>query len=299
MTISLVEATFTIDFEEMDGSPVETLSRDFNKVASTRVIRCPWADRMQMAKEFIGWMELMGGTSIQHLPHRYESINGEVMAKDVKMKPASRIQADEDDNMVAAYKTAELTIDYVVTQTQGAITWNQAGLDIYGAAVLISETITVATEFLTLPHKGLYFGTGETKVKLDTLSAPAKVCTVLEWHYNVSGAILVPIGSIFPGRINSDEVVSTSLGYTFPAETLLCGAPVIRRETSFDTVEFNISLRYFYKNNGIDANGAACGWNHFPNPNYPDSAPISWERITDGILNKRMYELAVLGGTIV
>lgn len=298
--ISLVESIFSVPFEEMDGSPIETVSSTVSNVAATRIIRCPWGDRMQMAKEFVGWVEVMGANATQHLPHQYVALSGTVFAKDVKMKPVSRIMSSPEDNQIAAYDTAELTIEYKI-QDIGApgFAFTQDQLDIYGSSVIITESITVAMEFLTLPVEGLYWGFGEDKVALANMSAPAKINTVLEWQYNITGAIYVPNARIFPGKINADVVRSNSLDFTFPIGTLLCGVPIIRKVIKFDSTEYELGLRYYYKNNGVDKYGSICGWNHFPNVNVATSS-ISWERITDGVdTNRKMYEYATLGGVIV
>ena len=91
-------------------------------------------------------------------------------------------------------------------------------------------------------------------------------------------------------------MTSTSLGWTFPAGTLLCVNPEETREISFDSTTFDVVLKFIYKNNGTIANPK--GWNYWPNVSE-SGASVIWEPMTDGTDSKEIYEEEDFGDVIV
>lgn len=296
MAISLREADFTIAFEELDGSPKEKVAWVPGQSGCQRAIQCAWNDRHQLAREFTGYYDINGSDTIQHMPHRYPLINIYLIATMVEISPVGKVAANADDDKLASYEKAQLDIEYTIPQIRMPSLLPGA-IGVWGGAVSIHESIAAASEFITLPTKNLYWGKGGSSEPIDSFDAPAKVATILEWIYQVSGATYIPAGlNTYPGFINSAAVKSISLNYTFPEGTLLCGNPEIGRDTKYQAVEYNITLRFFYKNNGDF--GSPKGWNYFPRTSASGES-ISWERITDGTDDKKIYEYADFGSVIV
>lgn len=266
---------FTVSFSELDGSPLEKMSIDHQKIGVTRVFRCASRDRLQLVKEFLGYTEVVGSSVKFHKPHSYVDIVNTLIAVDASTKPVGKI-AGADDNRFAEYDSVDVEIVYRILQEETGVSSPSA---VYSGLVTITEVMTDASEFVTVTTKGLFWGTGAGRIPLDPSDAPGKINNMLEWTYQVRGARRVPWGVYgFPGHINGAAVYSKSTGITFPPETLLCGQPSIERVVSYSDTTFSISLRFLAKNNGTFS--SPLGWNHFANTSK-DGGDISYERIYD------------------
>lgn len=285
--IKTVPCRFTKTFEELDGSPVEELSSEITALRTVRNFKCAWEDRIQLAVEFVGYTQAFGTAVVYHYPHQYTVISSLLVAVEVSIKPFGKTGALTDDRFTK-YNYAELIVTYQMPRIETS--------EAYGGAVTINEQIHGASEFITLPTKNLFWGKAGEKVLIDTFDAPGKVNQMIEWIYNIRGARILPNIQLYPGRINKYASRSTSLGYIFPPTTLLMGEPIISKETSFDGVKYDLTLRFLFKNNGTYANPR--GWNYFPRVSNP-GIHISWERITDGTNDKEIYEEVDFGVLII
>ena len=289
MTAYIFPCVLSYDFEELEGSPSEKLSSTFTSIGSVRRFKCAYSDRLFLAMQFIGYSVTVGSNVAIYEPHEYEAISTYLIALDVGIEPFGRISAQSDDSRFATYTSAILTVTYGVPQREVSAA--------YGGNVTVIENIRGASEFLTLPTDNLYWGTGSNKIPITNLSAPGKISCMMEWTYGIRGARTLPSGiQTHPGKINSAPVYSTTLGWTFPAGTLLCNNPEHARQISFDGVTNDVTLKFLYKNNGTLLNPK--GWNFFPKPDASGTS-INWERITDGTNSKKIYEEADFGDVIV
>jgi len=291
MNIVVVPQDFTVGFEECDGSPRVTFASDYRQIKAEREFLCKGRNAYQLAKEFIGYYEYQGATTVIHEPHNWPDISPDLIAIRADMEPFGKAvpTAQLEDTRFNEYDDVKITVSYSIPQIYQA--------EQYGGQVIIAETLQGASEFLTLPSKGLYWGTGVDKELIDDFDAPAKFNHLTEWTYHISNAREYPAGiQTFPGYINSATVVSTTLNFIFPTGTLLCGNNQESREIRFDGATYNITLRFLYKNNGTLASPR--GWNFFPRTSKT-GADVSWERITDGTDNKNIYPYADFGPAIV
>lgn len=270
MAIRIVPHRFTVDFEELKGSPTESLSRDFWKgTGAVRVFRCASADRIKLANELLGYM----AGFVYHLPHPYTDISRLLVATNIATNPVGKISG-QDDAKFANYPKTDLTVTYTIPQET---------FEAFGGLVTVTETIQEASEFVTLPTKGLFwYVDGVANEPIREFDAPGKVNKLLEWTYEIRNAQFVP-GIIWYnyGKVNAYSIYSRSLDTTFPAETLLCGSPTVVRETTYYSTGYNITLRFLIKNNGTFAN--PFGWNHYPRISDETSVDIEYERMVKAV----------------
>lgn len=280
MSVQILPSRFTVDFEELDGSPTENISVEWEGISVNRSFRCAAADRMSLVKSFLGWTEYLGLNIIIHRPHVYTYISNDLMAYNAAIKPEGKIQAVIGDSRFANYPYATVEISYKIPQALMA--------ECYGAFVTISETLQEASEFVTLPEEKLFWKVdGGVYLPLDLLDAPGKVNKLLEWTYEIRNALYMPPGIWgYPGHVNAYECYSRTFDIRFPAGTLLCGNPTVSKEVSFSATTFNILLRFLAKNNGTYL--IPKGWNYFPNVGR-SGVDVSFEPIYDSAGNPKIF----------
>jgi len=272
----------------VDANILTRLTREYFGADGPRVeqtFRVAWAERLTFIKEMLGG--LSGG--ILYPPAKYEPEGNEAVgvlyARSAEIVPTEEPSRDPE----LSWGFAQVRITYgppnVIDPPEGE--------DVY-----VTESLVASGEYLTLPRKGLFFGSGDGAVSLEDydIEVPTKIMPMLEWQYIVHRYATIPSAILtLPGRINSSAVYSRSLGLTFPAQTLLCGPIEMTREyTSLGTLMPTVTWHFLYKNNGTM--GAPKGWQHFPRT---DGGEVTWERITDGIYNINVYEEASFSGVII
>lgn len=289
MSIRFIKNRITVNFEEMDGSPEERRTNEWNGDGATRRLKCLMSDRIELEYELLGYTDRkidisIGGDQniLMHLPQSFGPDREGLIATSVITRPFGKVSASPKDNSFTNYIYSILDVTYEVATR---IPSSQYGF------VVISEDIRDVSEFVTLPTEGLYWGTGGAKEAIDMLDAPGKINYGLEWAYTISGAYLIPEGIFdYVGQINSFEIpggASTPFGYVYPIGTLLYTAPVISIENTFMGSRYRISFRFLHKNNGTS--GSPKGWNFFPRISA-SGEDITYERITDGTNNKNFYD---------
>lgn len=281
MAIQVVPCQFYVPFEELKGSPEESISVEWQGVSARRTLQCATVHRVSLIRSFLGWTEVIGANIIIHRPHIYGIISNLLTACTAATKPFGQMSQEPGDARFADYPYCRIEIGYKILESTLAAAYGQ---------VSITETLHDAGEFVTIPTKGLYWGTGGGKEAIDEMDAPGKINRLLEWTIDIRGAVAVPAGvEGHPGKVNSVEEVSSSFGYKFPPGTLLCGNPTIVKEVSFAATTYDVTLRFLAKNNGTYV--APRGWNFFPRISAA-GATVSYERITDGTDNKDFYASA-------
>jgi len=248
----------TVDYEEMNDSPRESLSHD--RISATRTLKCAWTNRLQLAKELIGYTQVSGSDSILYQPHPYAPLDN-VVAVEVSISPFAGIIPDPTSVKDAEYRHAFLTVKYETPSYD---------LPTEGQQTYVTESLEPAAEFLTLTHDKLFWDTnGETLI--DSTEAPARVIRMLDWVYTINRISYLP-SEVFdlPGCVNKYDIYSWSLNRWFAWETLLCGNPSLRRETTSEgTTAWTVTFRFTYRNAGTFA--SPLGWNVFPRPGQADA----------------------------
>jgi len=272
----------TVDYEIERGSPVEHISHDGASVEVKYL--CAWRDRITFVKEMLGYVT---GSSL-YLPDEYKGYDSSERLYGLYAKAATIEPVGAIDQTTGNYTLARVTITYgkldYDTPDTGEGPWPPEGTP-PEEMVFVSETLEPASEFMTLPRKGLYLGTGANKVSLENLNLepPAKIIRMVEWVYTIHQYNRIPeFFFTLPGKVNDGYVHSRSLDITFPAETLLCGNPTLKREiTTLGKTTWTITLRFTHRNAGTF--DSPKGWNYFPRTDsLGASGEITWEQIYDG-----------------
>ncbi len=278
MAIRFISNRTVTPFEELDGSPEEMDSSTWSGVGATRHLKCLAVDRIQVVKELLGYVEHFGPLIRIYLPASFGPDMPNVVATHAVVKPFAQMTGSTYDGTYADYRYSVIDVTYELG------TRIQSGN--YGF-VALTEEIRDTTEFVTLPVKGLYWGTGGGKEEIDAFDAPGKMNYGLEWIHIISGASVVP-PQIFDyvGMINSVAISVPYLGRTFMPYTLLYAEPVVVKEMTFGGMIYRITLRFLHKDNGTPASPK--GWNWFPRISA-SGAEITYEPITDGTDSKNFY----------
>jgi len=253
MSYLVQENEITVNYAEIEGWPKENCR--WNGKEATRLLKCAWADRIQLARELVGYGQLSGFDIIYHRAHRYapfKEIGDDAIALDVAIAPFAGSVPDPTSVKDAEYRYAYLTVKYGIPDydlpTEGQ--------------TYVTESLEPASEFLTLPHEKLFWQINPTKVPLESTEAPAKIIRMLAWVYTLNDLSSLP-NEVYdlPGCVNKNDVYSWSLKRWFAWETLLCSDPSLRRE---GTSKWSATFRFLYRNAGTFAN--PLGWNVFPRP---------------------------------
>ncbi len=264
--IRIVPQRFTVDFQEMEGSPTESMSGEFwQGTGAVRTIRCDSRDRVKLANEFLGYRTYY----VIHQPHAYRDLTSLLVATSIETKPIGVMTNSPGPD--ANYAKTELVITYTIAPET---------FEAFGGLVTINESIREVSEFVTVPTKGLYwYVDGIHNEAIDEFDAPGKINKLLEWTYQIRHAYEVPTDAFLCyGKVNLYSVYSRSLGYWFQPQTLLCGAPDITKERTFNGNWYDITLKFSVKQN-IGPGDTIVGWNHYPRSSDGDETDIVYERM--------------------
>jgi len=251
----------TVDYTEQKDSPEESISLDGVQVV--RTLQCAREDRILLTKQLLGYVS----RGIIYPPDVYIP-DGNVDLAYVYAKHVSI-------RNIGKYEKAELTVTY---QT---LDYDTEGPGEGGGTTYVSESFEAASEFATYDTDKLFWGTGKTD-PLEPAAAISQVVRMVDWVYTIHHMLTFPAWIFdYVGKVNLYNVRSFAYGYTFPAETLLCGNPTANRSlTSDGLTAWTVTFRFSYKNNGPI--GSAYGWNHFPRPSVTDSVGnITFARVYD------------------
>lgn len=234
-----------IAFEELDGSPIESVSD--NGVEVLRKFKCAWGDRLTLARELIGSVTSDGeGGYITTAPATYGPLSAATVDR-VTIEPFGSVQAMPGDAQQSSYAHAVLTVRY------GNTRFRYVG----DAGTLASEELEPVAEFVTLPSQQLKWGASGPPLRPD--EAPGRLLRGLDWVYTrhrvpeLNAAIFDLVG-----KVNEATVTSNTLGFTFAAETLLYNPPTLRRTiTSNGADAWQVTYRFTYR---------PTGWNRFWRP---------------------------------
>ena len=242
--MDIIEGAVTISYEEIGPSPESDFSA--TGFAERRLLLCDWADRMTLAQQLIGHVTLDGGTFYKPQSHpEFE----EARVTHVGIEPWGKT-VDSGDPQRLAYAKARLNVDYGIRDDG---TGGTGGDD--DPAVLVTESLEPAVEFMTVPHEGLYWDAGKT-LPLIEAEAPAWQFKTMDWVYTRHQVRTIPSGVFsLVGCCNDAVVYSYSLRHTFPAFTLLYNVPQLSRTlTALGWSVWEISFRFTYRPQG---------WNKF------------------------------------
>ena len=235
------EGSITVDYEEVDGSPVEALAdRGFE---ATRTLECAFADRLTLAQELRGGLRLVGEEWVYTPPQPYPHYPA-ARAQDVRIEPFGATVAGGDPHAIA-YSLARLSVVYRVPDHGET-----------GPEALASESLEPVVEFLTMPHEKLYWDAGGSQMLCES-EAPGRLLRMVDWVYIRYKLITIPPGTLeLVGKVNNVELVSTTLGLVFPPQTLLYNPPQLEREVTTDGVKtWKVTYRLTYRPET---------WNKFP-----------------------------------
>lgn len=235
------EAVITVAFEEIDNSPQESITAE--GLVASRLLRCDWGDRFQLARELLGYSKDTGFTVTSYRPHRYPAAS-HLFAQNISISGAGAsggsAAGDAAGNYNMTWAKADLSVEYLPRTVDDA-----------DPRTMVSESVEPNAEFLTLPSKLLYWDAA-AKEPLGADEAPGLVVRMMNWvvtHHNVR-SLHADFWELI-GHVNDAAVESKTFGFTLAAETLLYQAPSLSREITTDGAQaWRVTVRFSYRPDG-------------------------------------------------
>ena len=243
----------SISYSELDGSPEETLTED-GQFEVERTLLCAWSDRWTLARDLRGYWtyDNVRDVAVRHSPQPYPHATG-VSVESVGMKGFGRIDADADlGTAVAAYEGAVLAVHYALPEDKDPNDEEDEGRRLY------RERLEPSVEFIQMEPRLIGWGVDEP---IDPVFAPKVQMRSLTWIIEREHLprLATSIKSLI-GYVNSDAIVSPTLGFNFAAETLLYEPPDLSREATMIEDAVNVGLWHATFTLHYQSNG----WNKFP-----------------------------------
>ena len=244
---------FTIAHEEIEPSPAISWDRD--GVTVTRTLQCAWGDIKQLGYELLGYQTWTGSNSrpavVYHPPHSAKNYGFArcYANKITAIKPfGTNTLADTTMDPVINYENAMVTVVYNTAKSGGG----GGG----GKEYLVEESLTPATEYVTMPNRKLYWDSSQ-EVELEVDESPGKIIRMAEWKYVLKGMPEIP-RQVFSmiDSCNEYAMYSHSLKMEFGIETLLYNVPILRTSMyeSDDDPMWDITYKFTWRESG---------WNRF------------------------------------
>jgi hypothetical protein len=219
-----------VSYGELTGYPTERETP--NSFTATRKLVCAWADRFAL------------GLEIENVlyPYRPETLAYPI---NISSAPMDGECLGDSSGKLAVYEKAVVTVEYSTPEVPSG----GGGLYEHNG-ILISERIEPITEFLTIDPSKFQWESGATGKAIKETEAPGKAIRGFDWtvqKFNVPGPLSSALALILPDTVNDAQLVSPSLGLTFPVETLYFHAPIIERKGGNADEFFDLLLRFSYR----------------------------------------------------
>ncbi len=195
----------TTECYELDGSPQESYNEGSFK--GTIRLRCAWANRYALAGEIANYTlwPLAAGLAAR--------------SRSMSILPFSQVQG-ATVNLSADYEQAVLTVDYVFDKD----TPQESGGELF------AESLEPTAQNLTQDWQSFKWKNGP---QIEPGEAPSKLFKGLDYVLTKYNLAAVPAAALtLVGCCNAAQVVSATLGLTFPAQTLLFNPPSLQRKVS-------------------------------------------------------------------
>ena len=236
----------TIAHSEVKGSPRESISSE-GKFSAERVLRCKWTERFLLADQLLHAYEVLAGglLVVYGRPYPY---NASAYAKSISFENwAGNAKPIAGDTTLASYEWAHLNVHYEQSPANP------------NSAQIAEESLSTLGQFMMTTDPTKLYLQGKTD-PIEPGAVPTKYMPMTGWNYTLNQVKTLPPGWIqYKGYVNSSPIISTSLGMTFDAETLLYdGVEPSRTILASGAQAWRAPLKFLHRPGG---------WNK-----YPDSA---------------------------
>lgn len=242
LKINILPNIITIPYEEV-GEPEKIWTPDTRR--GKRTLKCAWGSKETLEAELRGGVTLYGNQMTYTKPAPYPG-DANIFPSEIRSRPfGAKIVGTAE---IAVYEFALLDIMY----ERPPYGVNEANPN----EVLISESLEASAEYITLPNRQLYWDTaGEDP--LNSSEAPGLLIHTVDWVYTIHYMPYIFEEYLsYVGAVNLSALYSTTLGITFPAQTLLYNPPTMNRQITTDGVScWELTCRFTYRYNG---------WNNLP-----------------------------------
>ncbi len=229
-----------VDCAEEAGTAQESYDDERGTLKASVTLRCAWENRHLLVSDICG----------NRLPWPKGSLGVIPLARTAAIMPVQTPGepfARSLQEMI--YGEALVTIQYTTELVD-----------------VVVESIEPTAEFITLDHKWFRWG-GPTGAQLREEEAPGRLVRGINFvrTKNDQSSMAPELMSLI-GQVNNATVVSTLLGFSYPAETLLYAPPQINyKKDSGGVSKFDVTTKFTYNEHG---------WNQFFR-----SSTGTWQRI--------------------
>lgn len=247
MATTVVDSSITVSWQELDGSPVETMSDGVFQ--ATRRLLVDWGDRLTLMQELLGRTFASGDDTIVMRAHRYPAFTA-AWAQSVRISPFHSPAAHEGAGAQVINQYANGAVVEVGYSSSENEDGQGAGPGDQGGDPLVTESIQPASEVLMLPGRQVKWATSGSH--LMDIEAPMKLVVSMVWVYQRHKMPSLPDALVdYAGTVNSTAVTSLTLGKTFAAKTLLYEPAGFRRTIMPDeATAWEAELRMTHKPSG-------------------------------------------------
>jgi len=218
------------DAYEEHGSISEMYNTE-GKATESVTLRCKWIDRYKLVSDLLTktrfWPQINIGTAVHQctikpVPSKYEKAGQGII-----------------------YDEALVTVAYdFKTEGNKETTKDEAGND-----VIFSETLEPSTEYVEdLDYRKYRWDSNEGE-QIKPEECPRRRYLAMQLKRKMYSLKAIPVSVLsLIGKVNDEEYTSTSLGLTFPKETLLFKPPTLERSfTAEGTKGWDLSVGFQFR----------------------------------------------------
>lgn len=241
----IITREITVAYEDL-GEPTWSVDRLTGKIIGSRSLKCAWADRDELVRQLLGYMEVQGSNLYIHRPQLFPTskLNSRCYAQSVIVKrgPGNRISDDIIIPRTAAYQFAQIDVNYSNVTDE---IWRR-------------ETLRNTGEMVIMPGEiKLGWSSGGEYEAVEASVLPGYIIHGSEWTYTIyqAGKPIYGYGDL-AGCCNLFPVRSPTFGWYFPIGTL-----------KFIGATFNIQQDFngnFITEHTLTFHARKEDWNKFP-----------------------------------
>ena len=259
MGITYVEPNVTVAFEELTDSPMETTDARTGEFVAVRKLKAEWDDARKLAQQLAGGPVSASGSRIDDyviaFPERYRD-DPLIRVTGIGLAPffPEDVKAEDGDTETAAHDTAVLTVTYRSFPSDPTLDDSEDDVQ-----QIAEESIEATTEIITGPQILVCFSNANATNRFAFNYNLTKQVNGFDWIYTRFQMPAVPVAMLNDlGKVNATQIRSNTLGFVFPAETLLYKSITLSRQiTSLGISAWKATMRFGFRG------GEDNTWNHF------------------------------------
>lgn len=294
------EATISVPFAELDGSPIESIGPD--GVQLVRRFRVGWDNTPTFIREVLGNASDADGEVTRVLPMRYDEDRfPNAFAIRARIEPFGGAKAGivtaATGTTTNSYAKAVVEVEYAPQEVDQIEDPEDSGGGGGVSDPLVSESIELGAEFLTIEAEGMTWYAPEKGWDGSAIGpgvSISKIMPLMEWTVTRRKVPRIP-DAVFAsvGHVNSAVLRSATFRRSFKKyNALYLGASISRGLNVFGRGDFEISAKFAIRSGG-QADESEGTWQETFNPREGE-----WARIAKAGFKQDIYPEADLNPVV-